>query len=679
MGSILRIAFCHNLKVSDSLEEAEYDTPETVDRLSAAIASGGHEVHPIDVSAPLARVAALLDDLRPDLIFNTAEGRRGRLRAAFFPALFEHLGIPFTGSDSLASALTLDKLATKERVARHGVPTPAACLVEPARWKEEWEAVRRLRFPVIVKPNYEGSSKGITSESVHHDPRRLEEALPAILSEWPAGLIVEEFIAGRDVTVGYLEALDPPVLEPTGYAYRQGASNPHNIYDYRLKNVASDEVEVVLDPDLGPDLTAEIRGRAATAARVLEIHDVGRFDFRISRDGSAHFLEANATPSLEDGAGLLLQSGRRGLSFEETILAIVASAARRHGIAGRRRPAGKTGREAGRWRPERIGLTFNLKRLDAAEDDAEAEFDSPKTIAGLRAALEELGHDVVELEALPDLPERLAAARVDLVFNIAEGSGGRNRESLVPALCELRGIPHTGSDAATLAMSLDKAVAKRLLRDAGVATPGFVLMRMGDEELPRDLRFPLIAKPNTEGTSKGLDAESVVEDEQALRALVRRLVERYRQPAIVEEYVAGREVTVGLLGWPEPRMLAPMEVVLLEAGVKHRVYHYRLKLDFSEHARFECPARLAAGELSRIEAAARAAFEALGCLDVARIDFRLGADGVPQVIEVNPLPGLSQGFSDLCLIAEGSGLGYRDLIAGILEGAVDRARRSRKG
>jgi D-alanine-D-alanine ligase len=372
MGSLLRIAFCHNLKRSDSLDEAEYDAPETVDRLASALESGGHEVHPVDVGGPLARVAARLEDLRPDLIFNTAEGRSGRLRAAFFPALFEHLGIPFTGADSFASALTLDKHATKERVARHGVPTPGAHLLEPARWREELAAVRSLRFPVIAKPNYEGSSKGITSESVFDDSRPLADALPALLSAWPAGLLIEEFIPGRDVTVAYLEALDPPVLEPTGYAYRRSADNPHNIYDYRLKNVAIEEVEVVLDPGLGPELAADVRGWAATAARVLEIRDVGRFDFRISRQGKAHFLEANATPSLEEGAGLLLQAARRGLSFEATVLGIVASAARRHGIEGRRRPASRAVRGAapGPWTPRRIGLTFNLRRSDAAEDDA---------------------------------------------------------------------------------------------------------------------------------------------------------------------------------------------------------------------------------------------------------------------------------------------------------------------
>jgi D-alanine-D-alanine ligase len=323
-----------------------------------------------------------------------------------------------------------------------------------------------------------------------------------------------------------------------------------------------------------------------------------------------------------------------------------------------------------------VALVYNLKRSDASEDDSEAEFDSPKTIAGLKNTIVELGYEALELEALPDLPERLLAARPDLVFNIAEGRRGRNRESQVPALCELLGLAHTGSDAMTLGMCLDKSIAKRLLLQAALPTPRFILMRTGREKLPLDLRFPLIAKPNAEGTSKGLGAKSVVEDEGGLRLLAKELLARYRQPVIVEEYIAGREITVGLLGWPKPRMLAPMEVHLAEPGVKHPVYHYRLKLDFTEHTRFECPARLAPEEVARIEKVARAAYELLGCLDVTRLDFRLTPGGVPNLIEINPLPGLSPGFSDLALIAEGSGLAYRDLVAEILKGAIARASRA---
>jgi len=674
MTSFLRIAFCHNLKTSEGLDEAEYDTKETVDRITAALASGGHEVHPVNLNGPLSRVAGRLEALEPDIIFNTAEGRRGRLRAAFFPALFEHMGIPYTGSDAHASALTLDKHATKERVARGGVLTPPSFLATPRGGKKEpHKAAREIRYPVIAKPNYEGSSIGISSASVFADAASLEAALPKLLQEFPAGIIVEEFVTGRDITVGFLEALDIPVLDPTGYTYRPSPENPHNIYDYRLKNVASDEVEVLADPGLDPTLARQVLEWARTAARVLEIRDVGRFDFRVSAEGPAYFLEANATPSFEEGAGLLVAAAKRGVSFESLILGIIDSAARRQGIRRRRgrarQPSSRGSREP---RVRRIGLTFNLKRADTTDDDTEAEFDTPKTIAGLRGALEELGYKVVELEALPDLPVRLADAAVDLVFNIAEGARGRNRESQVPALCELLDIPHTGSDAATLSLCLDKAIAKKLLVQAEVLTPRFFLMTTGKEKMPQDIRYPLIAKPNAEGTSKGLAAGSVVEDEAALRDLAKRLLARYRQPVIVEEYVAGREITVGLLGWPKPKMLAPMEVILEEPGVKYPVYHYQLKQDFTEHTRFVCPAPLTPQESSTLERAARAAFEALGCQDVARIDFRLAADGSPYLIEVNPLPGMSPGFSDLALIAEGSGWTYRQLVAEIVKSAIRR-------
>jgi D-alanine-D-alanine ligase len=669
----MRLAFCHNLKTSDSIEESEYDTQDTVDRIAAALESGGHEVVPVNVGGELSRVAAELEAIRPDLIFNTAEGRGGRLREAFFPALYEHLGIPFTGGDSFCCALTLDKLGTKERVRERGVPTPRAVFLTPRTAEAKAAALRELSFPVIAKPNFEGSSVGISTDSVFSSREALQKALPGLLKSFPAGILVEEFIEGRDITVGFLEALEPPILDPTGYVYHNRDGNPHNIYDFRLKNHSSEDVEVVMDVGLEAALIEKIRGWAFTCARALEVRDVGRFDFRLARDSTPYFLEANATPSLEDGAGLILAAGKRGLSYKDAILAIVDSAARRAGILEKSKARGKSANGAGRRKHLKVGLTFNLKRSDTTRDDSEAEFDSPKTIAGLRGALEELGHEVQEFEATSDLPLRLAHSEVDIVFNIAEGLSGRNREAQVPALCELLRIPHTGSDVATLSLCLDKALCKRILLQAGIPTPGFAVVVPGKEKFPKDLRYPLIAKPNAEGTSKGLDSRSVVESEEGLREQVRRLIERYRQPVIIEEYVIGRELTVGLVGWPRPKLLAPMEMIIKEPGVKHPVYHYKLKQDFTEFVEMRCPAELSDAESRALEKVARDAFGTLGCLDVARIDFRL-AGGVPYVIEVNPLPGLNPGFSDLCLIAEHSGLPYLDLIREIFSGALRRTR-----
>jgi D-alanine-D-alanine ligase len=259
-------------------------------------------------------------------------------------------------------------------------------------------------------------------------------------------------------------------------------------------------------------------------------------------------------------------------------------------------------------------------------------------------------------------------SNVDIVFNIAEGMSGRSREAQVPSLCELRGIPYTGSDSATLSICLDKALAKRLLVD--VDTPSFQLLITGREKL-RPFRYPVIVKPNQEGTSKGISKKSVVMDEARLREVARELIERYGQPALVEEYVVGRELTVGLLGERRPRVLPPMEVVFLTQG-ERPVYDYDCKQDWQHHVRYECPANLTKDELRIVERTCRTTFMTLGCRDVARIDLRLTPEGRAYVLEVNPLPGLTPDYSDLCLIANGARIDYRTLIGEILSGAIKR-------
>ena len=183
--------------------------------------------------------------------------------------------------------------------------------------------------------------------------------------------------------------------------------------------------------------------------------------------------------------------------------------------------------------------------------------------------------------------------------------------------------------------------------------------------------LPVIVKPNHEGTSKGITAKSVVDSEGALREVARELIERYGQPALVEEYISGREFTVGLLGERRPRVLPPMEVVFLNGGPRP-VYDYQCKQDWQHHVRYECPAQLTKDELRALERASRTTFMALGCRDVARVDLRMKSDGTVYVIEVNPLPGLTPDYSDLCLIANGAKLEYRTLIGDILSGAIKR-------
>lgn len=660
----MRIAFTHNLRTSGAEEQAEFDTPETIAALAAALTRRGHDVHLVEVSGPASRLVARLESLRPDLVFNTAEGSHGRYREAFYPALFDQLGLPFTGSGAYGCTITLDKQATKMLVAAHGVPTPGWTLVA----RDQPLKLDGLRFPLIVKPNFEGSSKGITSDSVVDDEAALNARLEEMLREYPDGLLVEEFIVGRDVTVPFLSGVgeDGGVLEPAAYIFAPAAvaGRKHVIYDYDLKNEHEDAVSLQVPAELPAGVRAELVRHTATAMRVLGIRDLGRADFRLDEDGRVHFIEVNALPSLEPGASIYLSAARAGLPTVDDVLNHVI------GLAANRAP--RRSRRFGTG-DLRIGLTFNLKRVDPnSGDDSEAEYDSHETVGALRGALERLGHEVIELEATPELMSILPATDIDLVFNIAEGIGGRNREAQVPAMLELLDIEFTGSDAATMAITLDKGLAKRIVAQAGVPTPAFALLRTGLEALPAGLTFPAVVKPNAEGSSKGVASTSVVRNETELRAVASGLCRRYRQPVLVESFLPGREFTVGMIGESEPRVLPPMEIVFEPASGDLPVYTFSQKLECDGSVRYEAPAHVDRELGIELERVARQCWDALGCRDVARIDMRLDARGRVHFIECNPLPGLTPGWSDLCLIATGAGLDYDSLVGEVLAPAVRR-------
>ena len=266
-------------------------------------------------------------------------------------------------------------------------------------------------------------------------------------------------------------------------------------------------------------------------------------NFRVGADGEVWFLSTTAIPSFDPTSALFAATRTVGCDYDATVLAVLRSAAQRHGLTAMLDTT-KPRPPRARRTSLRVGLAFNMKRIDShAGDDREAEYDAPETIQAITQAIESHGHVVVPLEATQEFPRALMASNVDIVFNVAEGMSGRSREAQVPSLCELRGIPYTGSDSATLLLCLDKALAKRLLTD--VDTPAFQVLTTGREKL-RAFRYPVIVKPNQEGTSKGITKKSVCDDEPRLREVARELIERYGQPALVEEYVVGRELTVGL-------------------------------------------------------------------------------------------------------------------------------------
>ncbi len=659
----MKIAFVHNVKRSDDEAEAEFDTEETIAALTGWLESLGHHVVGIDAGGPASSLIARLEGCQPDLVFNTAEGTQGRAREAFYPALFEQLGFPFTGSDAYVCTVTLDKALTKSVVATAGVPVPRGWLVRDVG---AFTLPDELRFPVFVKPNFEGSSKGIDEKSKVQDAGTLIRRLAELLERYPEGILVEEYIPGRDVAVSFLEGAAPEsggILPPVVYEY-----GDNDIYDYRLKNHDSDDVSVAVGKGIDEGLSQRLTDLARASFAALSVRDLGRIDFRVTEDGRVYFLEVNALPSLEPGAGLYAAAAAQGMAKPERVIeAVLQSAIRRHNLSPTK--LAKRGRTK-----VRVGLTYNLKRT---ADESDAEFDSQDTIDAICRAVSSLGHEAIPLEATPELPSVLRASNVDVVFNIAEGIGGRTRESQVPALLDLCEVPFTGSDAATLAVTLDKGMAKRMVKDAGVHIAPFQVISQKRTKLDPTLRFPLLAKPVYEGSSKGIKGSPVVDNKDALKDRVHELLDTFQQPVLLEEFLPGREFTVGLLGERRPRALSVMEVVFQDAAGDFPTYSYEAKQAEQNMAKFECPADIDAELEERLVKLAKKAFVALGCRDVARVDIRLDGDGNPAFIECNPLPGLSPGFSDLCVIAERSGLDYTALIGEILAPALKRWRRSR--
>lgn len=335
----------------------------------------------------------------------------------------------------------------------------------------------------------------------------------------------------------------------------------------------------------------------------------------------------------------------------------------------------------------RIGLAFTLKP-DApppagSPDDLHEEFDSPATVRAIADVLRGLGHDARELGDGRPLIEALLNDPPDLVFNFAEGAGvSRSREARVPAVCEMLGVPCTGSDPVALGLALDKDLARRLAEAAGLAVPKGLVLSFpageydGDfaEYLPvvaeAGLTFPVIAKPVCEGSSKGVRSKSLIHTAEEFGPVVLGLWRDYRQPVLVEEFIAGDEVTVGIVGNDPPQPLGVMRVIPKVADEQF-VYSLEVKRDFANRVEYEVPAKLPPGVSDAVVNDALTVFAAFGCRDVARADFRV-RDGVPYFLEINPLPGLSPGVGDLCVIADRLGITHAELIGSILDAALKR-------
>lgn len=334
------------------------------------------------------------------------------------------------------------------------------------------------------------------------------------------------------------------------------------------------------------------------------------------------------------------------------------------------------------WRASKpfmnIGITFDLKSDAPVEshlpDDAQEEFDSPHTIEAIARELRALGHKVTKLGDGREFLAKVLEAPPDFVFNFAEGTGvSRSREARVPAVLEMLGIPYTGSDPLTLAVTLDKDCAKKLIAAAGVAVPRSYTLTARERlsALPSDqVVFPLVAKPAWEGSSKGIRNKCLIKSPAELPDVVAMLRRDHAQPILLEEYIGGDELTVGIYGNDPPQVLGVMRVSPRQP-TEQFIYSLEIKRDYRRLIKYECPPPLPPAILSKVEQAALTAYKALGCRDVSRVDFRM-RDGVPYFLEVNPLPGLNPDDSDLVIMANLVGWSYHQLIRTILEAALER-------
>jgi D-alanine-D-alanine ligase len=325
----------------------------------------------------------------------------------------------------------------------------------------------------------------------------------------------------------------------------------------------------------------------------------------------------------------------------------------------------------------RVGFTYDLRSAYLAmgySEEETAEFDRESTIEAIEKTLQNLGFEVDRIGHVKQLVERLHKGDSwDLVFNICEGMHGIAREAQVPALLDAYNIPYVFSSPLVLALTLDKGMTKRVIRDAGIATPDFFVVTKPDDINNVNLPFPLFAKPVAEGTGKGINSKSIVKNVAELKSTCLDLLATFKQPVIVETYMSGREFTVGVVGRGEnAHAIGGMEILLRE-NVKNKVYSYTIKEEFEKYTDY---APIIGEDKVKCEKLALAAFRVLGCEDGGRVDIRYDAAGNPNFLEINPLPGLHPEHSDLPILSALNGIFYSELMKMIIDSAVLKVKKN---
>ena len=332
-----------------------------------------------------------------------------------------------------------------------------------------------------------------------------------------------------------------------------------------------------------------------------------------------------------------------------------------------------------------IAFCFNLRRADFFKNqekaEEQAEFDSPKTIQEIKKALESLGHRVILIEADEKayLKFKKFRKKIDLVFNYSEGIRGKDREAHIPAILEMLGIPYTGGSPLSYALGLNKVKTKEILSFYGIRTPLWQVFESGKEKLSSKLKFPLIVKPAAEGSSKGIFAENLVKNQKQLIRIVKKIIKKYHQPALVEEFLEGREFTIGVLGTP-PQVLPIVEIRFDELPENLPKFdHFEAKWLY-DNPKFKadplvCPAKISSSLKKEMEAMVLKAFKVLEMADWARFDLRLDKKGRPHILEVNCPPGIMpdpRENSRFTRAAFSAGLTFPQLLERVIDSALKR-------
>jgi len=324
-----------------------------------------------------------------------------------------------------------------------------------------------------------------------------------------------------------------------------------------------------------------------------------------------------------------------------------------------------------------IALVLNTR---TQEDEFEVEYDPPHTIELIKHGILETGHEYAFIEADENFLESLKEIKPDLVFNRAEGRRGESRESHVQAILEMSEIPYVGSNILTTALALNKTWTKKYLAFHKVLTPKFYTISNLEQIGKTNFPFPVILKPNEEGSSMGIDVDNVVYNHEELRNKLKYMIEKYKQTILIEQFIQGREFSVGLLGRGDndPEILSIIEIDFPKLPPETKnVFGQTAKTQYDSLENYICPAKIPKDLKKRLHRISTNIWNSIEVKDFARIDFRMNSKKDIYFLEINPLPGMDfdlehNDFSFFPYMAMNSGYSYDELIRRILESACLR-------